>query len=119
MTDAERRLVMDYMVRGNNIGETDVFTAVDILSELNGNDIISVIIDHKSEIRPIVTGEIPQFSEEKDVNNVLRVLIDSGLKDLIYTINYKPDKDGKCEGELKDEGVSCGSDDGTVREDDE
>lgn len=38
---------------------------------------------------------------------------------LITTINYKPDKDGKCEGELKDEGVSCGSDDGTVREDDE
>ena len=84
MTDVEYRLVMDYIVCGNNIGKTDVFTAVDILSDLNGNDIISVIIEHKSGIRPIVTGEIPQFSEEKDVNKVLRVLIDSGLKDLTY-----------------------------------
>lgn len=84
MTSMEYRLIMDYIINGNNIGETDVFTAVEVLSKMNGNDIIAVIVEQKEKIRPIITGEIPQFSEEKDVNKVLRVLIDSGLDDLTY-----------------------------------
>ena len=82
MTDAEKKLIMDYMIRGENVGNTDVFEAVDILIHMNGNDIISVIMECQDIIRPIVTGEIPQFSEEKDVFKVLRVLIDSGLEKL-------------------------------------
>ena len=84
MTDAEKKLIMDYMIRGDNVGNTDVFEAVDILIHMNGNDIISVIMECQDIIRPIVTGEIPQFSEEKDVFKVLRVLIDSGLEKLSY-----------------------------------
>lgn len=82
--NSENQIIMDYMIYGNNIGATDVFDAVEILTHLNGNDIISSIISNRDILRPIVTGEIPQFSEEKDVNNVLRVLIDSGLKDITY-----------------------------------
>lgn len=84
MRNSEKQIIMDYMIYGNNIGVTDVFDAVDILTHLNGSDIIASIISNSDVLRPIVTGEIPQFSEEKDVNNVLRVLIDSGLKDITY-----------------------------------
>ena len=84
MTDAEKNLIMDYMIRGKNVGDTDIFEAVDVFLHLNGNDIISIIMERQNCIRPIVTGEIPQFSEEKDVYKVLRVLIDSGLKNLTH-----------------------------------
>ena len=84
MTDIESRLIRDYMIYGNNIGSTDVFIALDTLMQMDGYDIISVILENRNIIRPIVTGEIPQFSEEKDVNRVLQVLIDSGLEDLTY-----------------------------------
>ena len=80
----ENQLIMDYMIRGNNIGETDVFDAVAIFLHINGNDLIQSILDNRDNIRPVVTNEIPQFSNELDVNNVLRVLLDSGLKDLTY-----------------------------------
>ncbi len=33
MTDSENQLIMDYMIYGNNIGETDVFDAVETLAE--------------------------------------------------------------------------------------
>lgn len=84
MTDSENQLVMDYMIYGNNIGETDVFDAVETLAHLNGNDLVAVIMANRENIRPIVTDEIPQFSEEKDVYKTLRVLIDSGLDELTY-----------------------------------
>lgn len=84
MMNSENQIIMDYMICGNNIGVTDVFNAVDILTHLNGNDIIASIILNRDVLRPIITGEIPQFSKEKDVNNVLKVLIDSGLKDITY-----------------------------------
>lgn len=84
MTDSENQLIMDYMIYGNNIGKTDVFDAVETLVYLNGNDLVAVIMANRENIRPIVTDEIPQFSEEKDVYKTLRVLIDSGLDELTY-----------------------------------
>ena len=84
MTSPEKQLVMDYMIYGNNIGNTDVFDAVEILTKMGGEDIIDIIMENKDGVRPIITGEIPQFSEEKEVNRVLRVLIDSGLKNMTY-----------------------------------
>ena len=84
MTIPERQLIMDYVVYGNNIGETDVFSAVDMFINMDGADIISVILENQDRIRPVVTDEIPQFSEEKDVYKVLRVLIDSRLENLTY-----------------------------------
>ena len=84
MTDTENKLIMDYMIRGKNVGDTDIFEAVETLMHLNGNDIITAIMERQDCIRPIVTGEIPQFSEEKDVYKVLWVLIDSGLENLTH-----------------------------------
>lgn len=84
MTDTAKNLIVDYMILGNNIGNVDVFDAIATLSQTNGNDIIPIIIESRDKLRPIVTGEIPQFSEEKDVYNVLRVLVDSGLDNMTY-----------------------------------
>ena len=84
MTDTAQNLIMDYMILGNNIGTADVFDAIATLLQTNGNDIISIIIENKHKLRPVVTGEIPQFSKEKDVYKVLRVLVDSGLDNLTY-----------------------------------
>lgn len=84
MTDTTKNLIVDYMILGNNIGNADVFEAIATLSQMNGKDIISIIIENKNKLRPIVTGEIPQFSEEKDVYKVLRVLVDSGLENMTY-----------------------------------
>lgn len=84
MTAPEKQLIMNYIIRGENIGKTDVFDAVEILMQMNGEDLIQSVIENKGILRPIITGEIPQFSNELDVNNVLRVLVDSGLEDLTY-----------------------------------
>ncbi len=82
MTEFENRLIMDYMILGKNIGQTDVFEAVETLSHMDGGNIIDVIFDNRDKVRPIKTDEIPQFSNEKDINNVLRIIIDSGLSDM-------------------------------------
>ena len=84
MTDTAKNLIVNYMVLGNNIGNADIFDVIATLSQTHGDDIISVIIENKNKLRPIVTGEIPQFSEEKDVYKVLRVLVDSGLDNMTY-----------------------------------
>lgn len=84
MSELEKQLIMDYMIYGNNIGKTDVFVAIELLTSMDGGDIINFILENKEYLRPIVTGEIPQFSNEKDIYGVLRVLIDSGLSNLTY-----------------------------------
>lgn len=84
ITEPVRTLILNYMIYGNNIGATDVFDAVEILSNIGGEDIINVIMESREILRPIATNEIPQFSNEKDVYGVLRVLIDSGLDDMTY-----------------------------------
>lgn len=84
MISTEKQLIMDYMIYGNNIGKTDVFVAVEVLTNVDGADLIDIIYENRDRLRPIVTGEIPQFSEEKDIYKVLRVLIDSGLDNMTY-----------------------------------
>ena len=84
MTKSEKQIVLDYIINRKNIEVTNVFNVVEILTHLNGNDIIASIISSRDIIRPIVTGEIPPFSEEKDIYNVLRILIDSGLEDMTH-----------------------------------
>lgn len=84
MEKQEEQLVIDYMIHKHQLGSIDVFDAVDCFLQMNGDDIISMIINYQGSIRPIVTCDIPQFSNERDVNNVLRVLIDSGLDNLTY-----------------------------------
>lgn len=82
MTNAEKQLIVDYIIRGNNIGNTDVFEAVNMFASMNGGDIIDIIMENHDSLRHVVPGEIPQFSDEKDVYRVLRVLIDSGIDNL-------------------------------------
>lgn len=84
MTENEEKLILDYMIYGNNTGTLPAPEAVVLLSHLDGGDIIDVILDNRDSLRPIITDEIPQFSNEDDVDNVLRVLIESGLQDLTY-----------------------------------
>lgn len=84
MTNEIEQLITDYMLLGRNIGQTDVFEAVEILSHIGGEELIAFILDNREDLRPIATIDIPQFSNKKDVNKVLRVLIDSGLNNLTY-----------------------------------
>ena len=84
MTEFEKRLLMNYMINGENIGSVNVFDAIATLSKIDGSYIIDVIIENKSNLRSICTNNIPQFSNEKDIYSVLRVLIDSGINDLSY-----------------------------------
>lgn len=84
MTEFEEKIIMDYMINGNNIGDANVFDAINTLSNIDGNDIINIIICNENNLRPIETNSIPQFSNEKDIYTVLKVLIDSGINDLSY-----------------------------------
>lgn len=84
MISTEKQLIMDYMIYGKNIGKTDVFIAVEVLTSIDGANLIDVIFENRNRLRPVVTGEIPQFSEEKDIYKVLQVLLDSGLENMTY-----------------------------------
>lgn len=84
MNEFENSLIIDYMIKGINIGNANVFDAISTLIRIDGNDIIDVIIENRYKLPSITTNNIPQFSNEKDVYNVLRILIDSGVKDLTY-----------------------------------
>lgn len=84
MTESEKQLILDYFIRGDNIGKMDVFDAVEFLTRIDGDTLISAILSNRDSLRPIETNDIPQFSDEHDIYNVLRVLIDSGLSELTY-----------------------------------
>ena len=72
MNEFENSLITDYMIKGINIGNANVFDAISTLITLDGNDIIDVIIENRYNLRSISTNNIPQFSNEKDVYNVLK-----------------------------------------------
>ena len=99
MAETVKKLIRDYFIHGSNIGTMDASDAVDTLLSINGDSIIEAIFENREFIRPIVSGEIPQFSNEKEVYNVLRILIESGLSGLTYeqvgeylcSINTKPE----------------------------
>lgn len=84
MTDFENQLIMDYIINDNNIGNADVFDAIATFLKLDGNEIIDVIIHNENNLQNITTNSIPQFSNEKDIYIILKVLIDSGIKDFTY-----------------------------------
>jgi len=62
----------------------DSFLLLDLLLNISTNDVFAVIKSHQASLTPVVSNNIPQFSNVDEIFSVLRIVIDSEIEDLSY-----------------------------------
>ena len=86
MDDNESKAFFDIYVSQIPLVNTgiEIDSLFDLLRKTSTEDIFALIKENSTLLPEIKTNNIPQFSNSNDVQQVLRIVIESGIENLTY-----------------------------------